>query len=93
MVKQEWKIIEHDVYVVQKNEKKKLMLIAGEYFDGKQNLKGLGLHWNDFPAAPIPITKDLGNAFLYGLLQKAMLDNNQELIKKINEVMEYLDTK
>lgn len=66
------------------------------YYDGD---KALGLQWNDkYPnargrLAPFYLNDEMGRVFLLGLGQKAITNNDQEMLKKIIEAIEFLGDK
>ncbi|RLQ19674.1 hypothetical protein AYK60_06290 [Vibrio sp. SBT000027] len=76
-----------------------LVLIVGWYdhkheYDGGQ--KSLGVHWGTYPQSrgilsPCVIPKETSDAMLSGLLHKAVMDNNKELIQNITKAIEFLN--
>jgi len=77
-----------------------MFIIYGEYnhLNKEAPKRRLGICWNDYPKirgklSPLVIQKEMGKILLSGLMNKAILEyteDNKELIKKINECMEFI---
>jgi len=84
-----------NVQILYKNTE--TFIIYGEYNHLNKEVakRRLGICWNYYPKirgklSPLVIQKEMGKILISGLMNKAILEENEELIKKINKCMKFL---